>query len=704
MFFFLYTSLKIRAVTQAIAALFALSKEKITTLNLGRLFSTNSLTIRKNMTTNKILLPLLLIIFSLSLSAQRDYRWEKEYEPSPEIPIEFQQEDAVIIYNIEERQSRVINNAPFTRNIIKRRYKILTQKGLEIYSRFSVGRKNRMSIAILDARTRKASGEIVDLDANEIKELEYNAEKDLTDTDKSLLFSVPGVEVGDEVEIVVTYEGSTLLSGGNVFLHQKLPTLKSEFQLFVDEKIIVFNATLNGMTKPKVETPNDHYRFIWTAENLPGMYDSRSAIPGNTLPYLIYSFDYSRFYGSLPPPVPNDWRELILAITENLDLKTNSKKLDVVMKGILGDNVSAPKIEQAAIIHKYFNDNITLKRLTDNEKSGYTDTYFKNKVADWTALVSMYDAAFKWIGLNYYFGTGRSKYLGPILLSFPTDYQITDYFYAVEDENGGMHVYMPKEYSDKKWQADEVPSHLRNTRVYILNMKDKETFKQLDFENNRFNQNQMLIKGKADISLTEGTMTHTLQESINGEISMEYRDWTYDADEKEELAETIAENWKDKIPNATIKDVKLSDYPTTNPYKYKVNYKVETPEQISEIETGTYKIQFGNCLTHKVLDVRKRKRLLDYCPDYAFMEAYNYVLNFSENAAIQNKENVDIKVDNEVGTFELIVNQVKPNMLSVRSRYVIKVNSIAPDKMQLLYDLNEAAASAGSAELIVRQE
>jgi len=164
------------------------------------------------MMTNKILLALILL-FSLNLSAQRDYRWEKEYEPSPEIPAAFQQEDAVIIYTSEERQSRVINNAPFTRNIIKRRYKILTEKGLEEYTRFSVNRGNRMSIAILDARTRKASGEIVDLDAKEIKELEYNAEKDLTDKGKYLLFSVPGVEVGDEVEIVVTYEGSTLLSG-----------------------------------------------------------------------------------------------------------------------------------------------------------------------------------------------------------------------------------------------------------------------------------------------------------------------------------------------------------------------------------------------------------------------------------------------------------------------------------------------------------
>lgn len=655
------------------------------------------------MTSNKILLPLLLILFSLSLSAQRDYRWEKEYEPSPEIPAEFQQEDAVIIYATEERQSRVINNAPFTRNVIKRRYKILTEKGLEEYTRFSVARGNRMSIAILDARTRKASGEVVDLEAKEIKELEYNAEKDLTDKGKYLLFSVPGVEVGDEVEIVVTYEGSTLVSGGNVFLHQNLPTLKSEFQLFVDEKIIVFNAALNGMAQPKVETPNDHYRFTWSAENLPGLYDSRSAIPGNTLPYLIYSFDYSRFYGSLPPPVPNDWRELILDLTEQLDLKTNSKKLDAVMEGILGDKVNATKIEQASIVHKYLNENITLKRLKENEKSGYIDTYFKNKVADWTALISMYDVAFKWIGLNYYFGTGRSKYLGPILLSFPTDYQVTDYFYAAEDENGGMHIFMPKE-DKKKWQADEIPSHLRNTRVYILSMKDKETFKQLDFQNNRFNQNQMLFKGKADINLTEGTMKHSLQEAISGEISMEYRDRVYAFNEQDKLADNATRKWQEKIPNATVSDVKLSDYPTTNPYQYKIDYKVETPEQISEIETGTYKIQFGNCLTHNILDVQKRKRLLDYCPDYAFMEAYNYVLNLSENATIQNKANVDVKVDNEVGTFELLVNQVKPNLLSVRSRYAIKVNSIAPDKMQLLYDLNEAAEAAGSAEIIVTQE
>jgi len=150
--------------------------------------------------------------------------------------------------------------------------------------------------------------------------------------------------------------------------------------------------------------------------------------------------------------------------------------------------------------------------------------------------------------------------------------------------------------------------------------------------------------------------------------------------------------------------VKLSDYPTESPYKYKINYQVETPEQVSEIETGIYKIQFGNCLSHNTLNVQKRKRLLDYCPDYAFMEAYNYVINLSDNAALQNKENVDIKVDNEVGTFELLVNQVKPNMLSVRSRYVIKVNSIAPDKMQMLYDLNEAAESAGGAEIIVAKE
>lgn len=645
----------------------------------------------------------LICLFSFNSFAQRDYRWEKEYEPSPPIPTEFQQEDAVIIYNIEERQSRVINNRPFTRDIIERRYKILTQKGLDEYTRFSVPRRRNMSIEILDARTLKKSGEIVDLEAKEIKELEYNEEKDLTDKDKYLLFSVPGVEVGDEVEIIITYEGNTLRSGGNVFMHQDLPTLKSEFQLYVDEKIIVYNAAINEMSDPSVEKLIDHYRFTWRAENLPGLYDSRNTIPGNTLPYFIYEFDYARFYGSLPPPKPNDWRELILQITEDLDIKKNPKKFDVIMKEILGDKVDASKVEQAAFLHNYFNESITLKDLSDNEKSGNIETYFNNKVADWSALVSMYDEAFKWLGVNYYFGTGRSKYLGPTLLSFPTGYQITDYFFAIEDENSGTHLYIPKE-TNKQWQADEIPSHLRNTRVYMLNMNDKKTFKQIDFQNNRFNQNQMLYRGKADINLTEGRMTHVLQESANGEISTRYRDYVYAADKDEKLKEQTTKQWQKLIPEAEILRLELSKYPTKAPYKYSVKSEVNTPGQISEIESGTYKIQFGNCLTYSTLPVKDRKRLLDYYPDYAFMEAYNYVLTFTGNTTLQNKENIDLKVDNEVGTFELTVNQVKPDMFNIKSRYVIKVNSISPEKMPLLFELNKAAEAAGQTELIVTQE
>jgi len=95
---------------------------------------------------------------------------------------------------------------------------------------------------------------------------------------------------------------------------------------------------------------------------------------------------------------------------------------------------------------------------------------------------------------------------------------------------------------------------------------------------------------------------------------------------------------------------------------------------------------------------------LDYHPNYAFLEAYNHVLTFTGNAKLQNKENIDLKVDNEIGTFELTVNQIKPDMLSVRSRYVLKVNSIAPDKMPLLFEINKAAEAAGQTELILTVE
>jgi len=362
---------------------------------------------------------------------------------------------------------------------------------------------------------------------------------------------------------------------------------------------------MNGMSEPIVERPIDHYSFTWKAENLPGLYDSSNTIPGNTLPYFIYEFDYARFYGTLPPPTPKDWRELVLQITENLDIRKNPKKFDALMKEILGDKINASKVEQATFLHDYFNENITLKRLEEKEKSGYLETYFKTKVADWSALVSMYEAAFDWLGVNYYFGTARSKYMGPILLTFPTGYQITDYFFAIEDESGGTHLYIPKE-DNIQWQANEIPAHLRGTRVYMLSLNDKETLKQIDFQNNRFNQNQLLFKGKADINLVDGTMTHALQESVTGEISTRYRDRVYAAHKNEKLAENATKKWQNLIPEAKVSNVKLSDYPTESPYKYKIDFAIDTPNQISEIEEGTYKVQFGNCLAHNVLEVKDR--------------------------------------------------------------------------------------------------
>lgn len=643
------------------------------------------------------------ILLSLNTFAQRDYRWDKEYKESPAIPPEFQTEDAVIIYNKEERQTLVQNNEPYTRDIIKRRYKILTQAGLDNYTRFTVPKRYDMSIRILDARTRKADGSIVDLEASEIKELSYNEELDLNDKDKYMRFAVPGVEVGDEVEIVVTWEGNTLHSGDNIFPHLTLPVMRSEFELYIDQRIIVFTAPVNGMPEPKVKQVNDHFRFTWINKNLPGLFDETGSIPGKTLPNLIYEYDYSLFQGNNRPDPKEDWRDLVKEIQEYLELRKNLKKFDAIMQGILGDSKDAPIAEQARIIHDYLNDNITVKRLSESEKSGTIETYFTRKTADWTALLSMYDAAFKWIGANYYLGTGRSKYLGDLILEFPTDYQVTDYFYLIEDEQGGVHLYPPKT-RRRTWEADEIPLHLRGTDVYMLNVKDKTSLKQLTFSNEPYNKNQMLYKGKIEVNLAEGSMKYQVQETYAGEVSTYYRDKMYEVEEEGKLQENLTKSLSEEIPNIVISNAKMSNYPKQSPFKFSMSYEANTPDQISEIESNVYKINVGNRLSHSTVDVPQRKRALDYYPRYAFMEAYNYYVSLTENAALQNKDNLTIKVENEVGSYELSVNQIKPNALSVRSRYTIKMNSIPADKIHLLAELNEAAESAVSTELILAKE
>ncbi|MEL6867992.1 MAG: DUF3857 domain-containing protein, partial [Bacteroidota bacterium] len=148
------------------------------------------------------------ILIMLPLSAQKDYKWDKKVKPTPAISAEFKEADAVMIYNFEQRQTYFQDQGFYCRNIIKRRIKIQTQLGLERYARIILPKKRDMRMSILDARTIKKDGSIVDLDAkNDIKVIELTSDDDLFDRSRYKVFSVPGVEVGDEIEVVCIHEG-----------------------------------------------------------------------------------------------------------------------------------------------------------------------------------------------------------------------------------------------------------------------------------------------------------------------------------------------------------------------------------------------------------------------------------------------------------------------------------------------------------------
>ena len=655
---------------------------------------------KSNRKHNLFLLFLLLSIPSF-ISAQKDYRWDKKDTNLSELPAEYANEDAVILYDYETRKTEFENNSFYTRHIIKRRIKILTKRGLDEFGKIVISKEDDMQISILDARTFKQNGEVVDLDASSIKSLDINEDEDIFDSNRYMLFSVPGLEVGDEFEMVCVYEGKTLEQGENILMHRYLPVIDSKFELDVYNKIIVFTSVYNDMPKPTIDESLSSYIFTWNLKNLPGIYDERGTISASVLPFFIYELNLTRFYSSSAPPKIDNWEDLLNHINDSaLDvIVRKQKKLSAILDEIIGEKASASKLEQLQQVHQHINKNVQIKSIPDNIASNGIEYFFENNTADFHYLLKMYKALFEKVGVEYYLASGRSRYLGDIRLDFPTSIQITDYLFVVNID-GEYHLFVPKE-KNKYYEINEIPPKLENTSLYMINMTKKDDFKHIKIPASTHQKNRRLRKIKSSVNLNDKNIVHSCNEKLSGAISTDIRHYYLQAHKDNELQDRLEELLSHRMPNAKLGSAKISNPSVKPPFDFILDYDFTTPNQVVKIDTKVYKISIENWLTHNIHKVNPTNRLLDYFPPYAGLDTYNYVLEFDQAVSLANKENIDIKIDNEVGIYELTINQIKPNTILLRSKYQINTNHILVDKVDLLAAINEGVKKADSVEIMI---
>ncbi len=655
----------------------------------------------KNNIKHYLFLLFISLIIPSFISAQKDYKWDKKDTSLSDLPAEYANEDAVILYDYETRKTTLENNNFYTRHIIKRRVKILTKKGLDEFGKIVIAKQDDMQVSILDARTFKQNGEVVDLDASSIKSLDINEDEDIFDSNRYKLFSVPGLEVGDEFEMVCVFEGKTIEQGENILMHRYLPVIDSKFELDVYNKIIVFTSVYNNMPKPTVNESLSSYIFSWNLKNLPGLYDERGTISASVLPFFIYELNLTRFYSSSAPPKIDNWEDLLNHINDSaLDVVVRKrKKLDAILDAIIGDKATASKLEQLQQVHQHINENVQIKSIPDNIASNGIEYFYENNTADFHYLLKMYKALFEKVGVEYYLASGRSRYLGDIRLDFPTSIQITEYLFVVNID-GDYHLFVPKE-KKKYYEMDEVPPELENTSLYMINMTKKDDFKHIKIPASTYKKNRRLRQIKSSVKLDDQAIAHNCKETLSGAISTDIRHYYIHANKNDALQEAVEGLLSHRIPNAKLESAKISKPSIKPPFDFELNYDFTTPNVVVKVDESVYKISIENWLTHNVYNVNPTNRLLDYFPPYAGLDNYSYVLEFDKEISLANKENIDVKIKNDMGSYELSINQVKPNTIILRSKYQINTNHIPVNQVKQLAEINEGAKKADGVEIMI---
>ncbi len=654
----------------------------------------------KSTIKNIFFLLLFWLLSATSLSAQKNYKWDPPV-PSVAIPEAFKTADAVIISNYENRQTYFEEYRFFSQNIIKRRIKILTELGLEKYGRIFLPKKPELFISILDARTIKKDGTIIDLDPKkDINSIELTEEDDFLNRTKYQVFSIPGLEVGDEFEMVCIHEGYGLERGATVVLHDFIPVLESKFTIETgDKRIIIMAANRNQMPKPEVKNNLNSIVFTWKANNLPGLIEERGNISAKTLPHFIYELNFDRLYRDAAPPNIENWRDLLLYINKQyFDVRIRKKKkFKETYAKIISTAKSDSKFDQLNAIQKYLNE-VQLITIPKKEEGEGIEYFLEKKKADYNTLIKMYKSLLSNLGVTYQIAAGRSKFQGAIDLEFPTYVQITDFLFVVE-ENDNSHV-LPLKTKSTSYGINEIPLDLTGTDIYLIHPNEKTSFRMISLPKPNHKKNVRLHKIKGKVKLKEKTLSYLSETTFGGAFSTLNRSRHY---RLENQLQKYGEEQLEKQNIALLDSISLSSKPTQFPYRYKLTQQYQTKQQISELEKNVYNISLENFLEHTIQQVNEN-RLLDYYPSYTYTDAFSYYLEFDHAVKLNNKENLDRVISNDLGSFTMSINQSTPNLILIRSKYILKATHIPVSKIPDLISLNKAAIDADNQGIIISVE
>lgn len=655
-------------------------------------------------------------VCSLGIAQQsfKDHKWPKKDVKQRAVQDSLKGEDAIIFYHYRDIRHEIVDMANFrTRTLesIRYRMKIQTEKGLEEHSRVYLSKDRNQSIIVLDARTIKPDGTVIDLNSESIKELEYIESADLDVSRKEIRFAVPGLEVGDEVEVIYTLESNNLVYGDNVVFHGFLPTIVSTVSITHPKELATEIRIYNGVGQPKVSDELIQTVYRWKLRNLKPLRGQHHAMVTREVPYLSYAvralvIDRGGGRTQTYPLSSNNWQELFEAYDKTYsDLGFMGRQHG----SFFGEWVKRRKEEvgtddPVAIFEHCFDwvrDRLEVVSMNEAESNNPVGYFLYTKKIDNHNLHVLYRKLFAKLKLKYYICFSRNKYNGPVDLEFVSPHFITDVFYAYSSGEGKVNFVYPS-YESRTYYLNEYPYYLAGTKTVGLSSKSFSNLnlevQQIKMPNGSPQSSYRSKKVQLKVDLAGNTAEEESRESYSGFLSTRMRAWHQYVDESEDL-EKYSE-----VEGRDVESAKLEDATKEYPFRYTMHTHAKGFDGLAmEVEAGLYALKTDALLDHVTLySEEEQQRFFDYFTPYPYRDVIDYFLTFEQPVELANKDDLQVNVENEFGEYRLTVKSINPTMVQVHSEYIVKSNYLPAANYGELKDLNQSLEDALVKSLFVK--
>ncbi|NOQ72972.1 MAG: DUF3857 domain-containing protein [Crocinitomix sp.] len=478
-------------------------------------------------------------LLSLSASAANKEAEDTSFWRNKAELIEFSEADVSYGDATIFEDNRFINYKMRTREIT--RHKILyikTQEGLDDNNKVIVYVPNEGTITNIKARSISQTGEVIELNSKNIKEIE-----DYSENGNLKVFAIEGAEVGGQIEYTYTLR-TPLYDSGKEMLSMDYKTQHACiiircFNMFkIDSKAFNWdNSRTYGLTENKyifnkIQPISD--------EKYATPYANRVAVQHKLVGSSYHKTTYSSYRNVL-----NKMRGDFFTFLPKEERKANS-----VLKSFTGE--SGDKSETIRKLTVYLKANFFYEEKYNNPDYDDVTAIMKAKVANDVGMTKLYCLFLKQLGIKYEVLMSCNKYDGRLDPDYCSRHTLDEFILHFPDYSTYLYP------ASQVTQYGLAPSWLAGNQALVITQSGYSPRFQ-EIESAKYDENVTGLTIQVDLDLDNNSSEFNIDAYSLGALSFNHNYDMYYADSEKEKQQELEGYVSWRYPDAEIVNVEMVD-------------------------------------------------------------------------------------------------------------------------------------------------